>query len=202
MIYYAWAGLEYRRRHGVEPGFIVPSGNLGNAVAATWTKRMGLPLREIVLATNSNRSISAFLDGGNWQVFPTVGTLATAMDVGSPSNMERLLHFFGGEAETRQALRAYSVTDDDIRRVISQGRQQWGEIWDPHTATAVAARERLESHNWILVATAHPAKFETIVEPLIGQTLPIPRSLKWVLDRPSHAIPLPPRLDDFKAALG
>ncbi len=201
MVYYAWAALEYRRRHGVEPGFIVPSGNLGNAAAAIWTKRMGLPLREIVLATNANRSVSAFIDGGNWQVFPTVATLATAMDVGYPSNMERLLHFFGGETETRQALSACRVRDNDIRRVISQGREQWGEIWDPHTATAVAARERLERHDWILVATAHPAKFETIVEPLIGQKLPVPPSLKLVLDRPSHAIQLPPHLNALKEAL-
>ena len=201
MVYYAWAALEYRDRHGAEPGFIVPSGNLGNAAAAMWAWRMGLPLREVVLATNFNRSISAFLDGGRWQAFPTVGTLATAMDVGCPSNMERLLHLFGGEAETRRALRAFRVTDDDIRRVVTRGREEWGEIWDPHTATAVAARDRLDSRDWILVATAHPAKFETIVEPLIGQSVPIPASLREVLDRPSHATPLPPRLEALRVAL-
>jgi threonine synthase len=140
MTYYAWAAMEYRSRHGTDPGFIVPSGNLGNAAAATWTWRMGLPLREIVLATNANRSISAFFEGGAWKVHPTVATLATAMDVGCPSNMERLLHLFGGEAETRLALRACQVTDDEIRRVVTEGQEQWGEVWDPHTATAVAAR--------------------------------------------------------------
>jgi threonine synthase len=202
MSYYAWAALEYRRRHGAEPGFIIPSGNLGNAAAAVWTWRMGLPLREIVLATNANRSISAFFGGGAWQSYPTVATLATAMDVGCPSNMERLLHLFGGEEETREALRACQVTDDEIRRVVTEGHEQWGEIWDPHTATAVAARERLESGDWILVATAHPAKFETVVEPLIGRTLAVPPSLREVLDRPSEATPLAPRLEALKDALG
>jgi threonine synthase len=202
MTYYAWAALEYRSRTGTDPGFIVPSGNLGNAAAATWTWRMGLPLREIVLATNANRSISAFFEGGAWKVHPTVATLATAMDVGCPSNMERLLHLFGGEGETRLALRACQVTDDEIRRVVTEGQEQWGEVWDPHTATAVAARGRLESGDWILVATAHPAKFETVVEPLISRTLPIPASLREVLERPSHATPLPPRLEELKEALG
>jgi threonine synthase len=201
MTYYAWAALEYRRRHGAVPGFIVPSGNLGNATAAAWTWGMGLPLREIVLATNANRSISAFFDGGAWQAYPTLATLATAMDVGCPSNVERLLHLFGGEEETRLALRACQVADDEIRRAVTEGCEQWGEVWDPHTATAVAARERLGSEHWILVATAHPAKFETVVEPLIGQTVPIPPSLREVLDRPSHATPLPPRLEALKEVL-
>jgi threonine synthase len=92
--------------------------------------------------------------------------------------------------------------DDEIRRVVTEGQEQWGEVWDPHTATAVAARGRLESGDWILVATAHPAKFETVVEPLISRTLPIPASLREVLERPSHATPLPPRLEELKEALG
>jgi threonine synthase len=123
------------------------------------------------------------------------------MDVGSASNMERLLHLFGGEEGTRSALRAFLVDDDEIRRVIREGPGTWGEVWDPHTATAVAVRERLDTHDWIVVSTAHPAKFESVVEPLIGREIPVPADLAHLLDRPSHATPIDPDLDTFIAAL-
>jgi threonine synthase len=64
--------------------------------------------------------------------------------------------------------------------------ERWGEPWCPHTAAAVFVREQLESPHWIVVATAHPAKFESIVEPLLGRTLDIPESLAELLGKPSH----------------
>jgi threonine synthase len=202
MVYYAWASREYLRRHGAEPGFIVPTGNLGNAMAAMWARRVGMPIREVVLATNANRAVTAFTAGDAWAPQPTIATLATAMDVGNPSNMERVLHLFGGEDPCRGALRAELVSDDEIRRVIRDGVESWGEVWDPHTATAVAVRERIGGADWVLVSTAHPAKFEGIVEPLIGREIPIPPDLQRLLDQPSHAEEIEPTLDAFRAALG
>lgn len=201
MAYYAWASLRFRARHGSDAGFIVPSGNLGNAAAALWALRCGLPVREVVLATNANPAVTTFFGGAPWAPRPTLNTLATAMDVGSASNMERVLHLFGGEAETRAALRAFRVDDEEIRRVIRDGPASWSEIWDPHTAVAIAARERLDTPDWIVVATAHPAKFEGVVEPLIGREVPIPPELARLLDRPSRAEPLEPDLAAFTAAL-
>lgn len=201
MAYYAWAALEYRGGHGADPGFVVPSGNLGNAAAALWARRVGMPVREVVLATNANPAITRFFSGHPWSPQPTVGTLATAMDVGSASNMERLLHLFGGEAETRAALRAFRVDDDEIRRVIREGQDAWGAVWDPHTATAIAVRERLETPDWIVVSTAHPAKFEGVVEPLVGREIPVPPDLARLLHRESHVTPIDPDLPAFIAAL-
>ena len=201
MAYYAWSSAEYLRRHGIAPGYIIPSGNLGNAVAAMWARRIGMPVREVVMATNANPAITAFTGGAAWAAHPTVSTLATAMDVGSPSNMERVLHLFGGEDAARAALRAVRVDDDEIRRIIRDGPDAWGEVWDPHTATAVAARERIGVSDWILVSTAHPAKFEGVVEPLIGREVPVPPELQRLLDQPSHAEPLEPTLDALRDAL-
>lgn len=201
MAYYAWASASYLRRHGVAPGFIVPTGNLGNALAAMWARRMGMPVREVVLATNANPAVTAFAGGDAWAPRPTVTTLATAMDVGNPSNMERLLHLFGGEAETRGALHAHRVTDDEIRRAIAEGPRRWGAVWDPHTATAAAVRDRVAGRDWVLVSTAHPAKFESVVEPLIGREIDVPPELRRLLDRPSHVQPLAPDLAALRRAL-
>jgi threonine synthase len=201
MAYYAWAAREYVRRHGAEPGFVVPTGNLGNAAAAMWARRVGMPVREVVLATNANPAITAFTGGAPWAPHPTVSTLATAMDVGNPSNMERVLHLLGGEDACRPALRAHAVDDDEIRRVIREGVASWGQVWDPHTATAVAVRERLRGGGWIIVSTAHPAKFESIVEPLIGRAVPVPPELQSLLDRPSHVTQIEPTLEAFRDAL-
>lgn len=202
MAYYAWASMEWMRRHGAAPGFIVPTGNLGNAAAALWARRVGMPIREVVLATNANPAITAFTGGGEWAPRPTVNTLATAMDVGNPSNMERVLHLFGGQDAARGALRAERVTDDEIRAAIRDGAARWGEVWDPHTATAVAVRERLPGEGWIVVSTAHPAKFEAIVEPLVGREIPVPAELQALLDRPSHVTEIDPTLEAFRNALG
>lgn len=201
MVYYAVAGLEYQREHGVAPGVVIPTGNVGSAVGAFWAKRVGLPIRQVALATNANRTITEFLAGGEWAPRPTVATLASAMDVGNPSNMERLFHLFGGADAARRELRAILVDDEVIREQIRAGPERWGEVWDPHTATAVAAREELGTDDWIVVATAHPAKFETIVEPLIGRSVPIPESLARLLDRPSRTEELEPDLDELRRRL-
>lgn len=201
MAYHAWAAREYRTRHGADAGFIIPSGNVGNATAALWARRVGMPIREVVMATNANPALTEFARGEPWAAHPTVSTLATAMDVGSPSNMERIFALFGGEDAARGALRAKRVDDDEIRRVIREGPSRWGEVWDPHTATAVAVRERIGGDHWVVVSTAHPAKFEGVVEPLIGHAIPIPPELQRLLGQPSHTEPLEPTLDALRDAL-
>ena len=201
MTYYARASLEYRRRHGRAPGFIVPSGNLGNATACYWAREIGLPIREVVLPTNRNETVTRFLAGEPWRGRPTVATLASAMDVGNPSNMERLFHLFGGEEPTRRALVGRLVTDEEVTDAIARGPAEWGEVWDPHTATAVVVREELESEDWILVSTAHPAKFESIVEPLVGREVEIPPALAELLDKPSSFTEIGTDLQDLRARL-
>ena len=201
MVYYATSSLEYLRTTGSEPGYVVPSGNTGNALACLWAQRVGLPIREVVFATNANPTLSHFVSTGTWRPQPTVATLATAMDVGDPSNMERVFHLFGGHAQTRDRLRVLPVDDDEIRARIAAGPRDWGEVWDPHTATAVAAREALSGPDWIVVSTAHPAKFEAVVEPLVGREVDVPPALAAILQRPSHAEEIDPSLDALREVL-
>lgn len=200
-VYYAAASLWYLRRRGERPGFIIPSGNLGNSVAAFWARAMGLPVREFALAANANRAVPDYFATGSWAARTTVATLANAMDVGNPSNAERLFDLYTDVEELRRIARAFSVTDEEIARTIKEEFADSGEVFDPHTATALFIRKSLKSPHWVVVATAHPAKFESIVEPLVGRQLEVPPCLAELLERPARFEEIEPTFDSLAASL-
>lgn len=203
MVYYASASLEIWRREGRKASFIVPSGNLGNVTAGVWAREAGLPIGAIVLATNQNRTVTEFVTHGVWQPRPSVATLASAMDVGNPSNMERLRTLF--PARLADHVSAQLVTDDDIRAAIRRDAGTLGYVWDPHGATAAHLYHHLPDDRlgnpWVLVETAHPAKFNEIVEPLVGHEIPVPPALERLLKRPRLEEDLEPTLDALRARL-
>jgi threonine synthase len=205
MAYYAVASLELYRREGRKPNFIVPSGNLGNVAACLWARRIGLPIGEVVLATNDNTTVPDFLRTGEWRPRPSLATLASAMDVGNPSNMERLRWLFGDADGLRTQFSARPVTDEQIRATIRRDFVELSQMWCPHTATAAHVYRNLppERHRerWVLVATAHPAKFSEVVEPLIGTHVPVPPALAELLSLPSLQHEVQPTLDDLREAL-
>ena len=186
--YHAWAAL----KAGEGNHFVVPTGNMGNGLACLWAREMGAGIGRILLTTNANRTIGDYLSSGEYRGRESIGTLANAMDVGDPSNMERLRHHFGGDVERiRAAVSAASVDDGRIRRRIRREHADSGAVLCPHTAAGVDACRGLLAEagapagDWVLAATAHPAKFETVVEPLIGTTVAPPPQLEELLSRPS-----------------
>ncbi len=205
MVYYAKASLELWRESGKRPNFIIPAGNLGNSLAAIWARHIGLPIGEIVLATNANQTIADFLDNGEWRPRPSIATLASAMDVGNPSNMERLRALHPDFAELQTQLGASSVDDIEIRNTIRRDAHELGQIWCPHTATAAKVYRRLVSRgargHWVIVSTAHPAKFHDIVEPQIGHAIPIPPELAKLLNLPRQETEIDTTLAALRAGL-
>ena len=190
-VYYVAASLEVKAHTGEPASFIVPSGNLGNVTACVWARHLGAPIADIVLAHNANRTVPDFLEQGVLRTRPSVATLASAMDVGNPSNLERLTAMYPDAAALRAALSAVSIDDGAIRARIRADHERYGAIWCPHTATAAEAWARLDverrhAGHWVLVATAHPAKFREIVEPLIGRPVPVPESLERLFKRPAR----------------
>ncbi len=205
-IYYAESSLSHYRRTGRKPGYIIPTGNLGNASACIMAREMGLPVGPIIFATNANRTIVDYFESLEWMPRDSMQTLASAMDVGDPSNMERLRKLIGGADVLREQVGVLSVTDEQISVAIKKDFVEFGFATCPHTATATHTWRQLDddlldAHNWILVATAHPAKFETIVEPLIGETVALPPELEEMLSRPAHAISIEPNLESLAAAM-
>jgi threonine synthase len=206
MVYYAASSLEVERRTRAKASYIIPAGNLGNAFAAVWARALGFPIARIVLAHNINRAVPDFLKTGIWQPRPSIATLASAMDVGNPSNMERMRALYPTWSEIREQLSADSVDDATIRTRIGEDFMRFGREWCPHTATAAEVYSRLspverQAHPWVVVATAHPAKFNEIVEPIIGKPVAVPESLDRLLRLPQHAVDLPPTLEALAAAL-
>jgi threonine synthase len=128
------------------------------------------------------------------------------MDVGNPSNMERLRSMYPTVESLRTCLSADSVDDAAIRARITADYADYGRIWCPHTAVAAEVYRRLPAEArrkqpWVLVATAHPAKFNEIVEPLVGTTIEVPPSLARLLRLPRHCMDVAPTLSALAAVL-
>lgn len=202
MGYYTHAALAHWRETGEVLNFAIPTGNLGNALACILARRIGLPIGEVLLATNANDVLSSFFDGGPYEPRASVATLANAMDVGAPSNFERLRWLVPDDGALREGFRAIAVGDAAIRDTIGEVWTRHGVAVCPHTATAIHALDSLAPDGtWAVVATAHPAKFESIVEPIIGEPVAPPPALAALLARPAHADPMPADYAAFRAQL-
>jgi threonine synthase len=205
-VYYAASSLAIWRKHGERASYIVPSGNLGNVMACFWARKIGLPIGDIVLAHDVNRAVPDYFETGEWKPRASIASLASAMNVGNPSNMERVRAVFPGIDDLRNAATAYSVDDDAIRSRIRKDFDRYGQVWCPHTAVAAEVYERLPAERrskgrWVLVSTAHPAKFREIVEPLIGREVPVPEALARLFARPVECTEIEASLAALRGAL-
>ncbi|MSO63054.1 MAG: threonine synthase [Acidobacteria bacterium] len=188
MFYYAYAALQSPAESRVV--ISVPSGNFGNLAAGVMAWRMGVPIAGLIAATNVNDTVPRYLATGVYEPRPSVATVANAMDVGAPSNFERLSWLFGGDRAAMQAMIAANVhSDDDVRRAIARLHRRYGYVADPHTAIAYLGTQAPQHRSTpalehLFLSTAHPAKFAETVEPAIGQAVPMPPALADALARP------------------
>ena len=202
--YFAQAALALQRAHGAAPSFAIPSGNLGHATACALARAMGAPIARVALATNANRTVADWLADGELRPRASVPTLANAMDVGDPSNAERLAWLVPGADDRARALECEAVDDAAIARRIAASAAA-GYVPCPHTACALelVARRRAAGDEgvWCVAATAHPAKFDTVVEPLVGREIAPPRALAALLAQPSRATPIAAEYHELRALL-
>jgi threonine synthase len=157
-------------------------------------RELGLPIARVELATNENRAIPDLFASWRYEPRPSTPTCANAMDVGAPSNVERLLAWWPRVNETRDFLGASSVDERMIIRATAAAERDHGLAICPHTACGYDAALRLRrigvSGPIVVGATAHPAKFESIVERILGRPVEAPPALSAMLARPSSATPL------------
>ena len=199
--FHAVARVGQAGQAGREIVFSTPSGNFGNLTAGLLAKRAGLPIARFVAATNANDVVPLYLETGRFEPRASVSTLANAMDVGHPSNFERMTWLYDGDLDAmRRDVAGCRFTDDDVRATIRRVHGERGYLLDPHSAIAYmgligqVGRVGQVGQMGIFLATAHPAKFAEIVEPIIGRAVEKPAALAQALARPRHIIRIEPSL--------
>lgn len=203
--YYFWGWCAWRRATGGDlPEIVVPSGNYGNLAAGMLAQRMGLPVKRFVAASNVNDVVPEFLRTGVYRPRPSVATPASAMDVGAPSNFERMLWLCGGSEEAlRGELDGFRCDDALIRRTIDDLYERYGYRSDPHSAVGYAA-SAVRSDAGFYLSTAHPAKFGEVIAAVTGAKVPLPEQLAGLDVNPAFSRPMDPdlgALESFVASL-
>jgi threonine synthase len=195
---YAWAQLRGHPSFTKNPLlFSVPSGNLGNLAAGLLAKSMGLSNTSFLAATNANDGVPRYLRTGLFEPRPSRKTMSTAMDVGDPSNFTRILHLYHGDLGLlRRDLSGQRVSDEETREAIRHVHNRYGHLLDPHTAVGFVALERALGERsgtvGVLLATASPAKFADVLEPVLGRAIPLPIELARGLEAERRVTPLEP----------
>jgi threonine synthase len=181
---------------GVEPVFVVPSGNFGNLTAGLLAANLGLPVRHFVAATNQNDVIPEYLRGGEYQPRPSIATLSNAMDVGSPSNFVRMQALFGGSWDRMKTrIHGAMFTDEETRAAIREVKSLYDYAIDPHGAIGWLAARQWRAHHpgssTITLETAHPAKFPDVMVAELGpDAVEVPERLAILANREKQAIQL------------
>ena len=190
--YYAFAWQQWPDKSH-PPVISVPSGNLGNLCAGLLAHRSGLPVAHFIAACNANNAFTQYLDTRNYQSKPTLATISNAMDVGDPSNFVRILQMYEQRFEPLAAVvSSESITDEQTKETLLQLYTDYGYLMDPHGAVAYRALKNCLANDGggggIFLETAHPIKFNEVIEPLIQKTLLVPDAIGNLLDREKQKV--------------
>lgn len=214
VVYYFYAWFRVNKQTGCsEIEFSVPTGNFGDIFAGFIAREMGIPIKRLILATNSNNILSRFVLNGDYSTAEVHQSFSPSMDIQVASNLERYLYFLyqgdskklcsamedfklsgkllfneGQRNKIQETFVAATVDDDATLETIRDFFAQTGYILDPHTAIGVAAGRKTTSGDCPLVclATAHPAKFGEAVKTAIGQEPVLPPALQGITNRPKR----------------
>ncbi|NOZ67370.1 MAG: threonine synthase [Alphaproteobacteria bacterium] len=195
-----------------EVSYSVPTGNFGDIYAGYMAQKMGLPIRQLIVATNRNDILTRVLTSGDYTVGNVSPTISPSMDIQVSSNFERLLHnLYDGQGDevrrlmdgltssgsftidgpelnkAKQIFDAIQVSEGDTEATIKAVFAQTGQLIDPHTAVGVRAAELKNTDPatpMITLSTAHPAKFPDAVEKVTGQHPALPAHMADLFERP------------------
>ncbi|HEY0654190.1 MAG TPA: threonine synthase [Chryseosolibacter sp.] len=185
--------------------FAVPSGNFGNLTGGLLAVKMGLPISHFVVATNKNDVVPEYLRTTKFQPRPSVQTISNAMDVGNPSNFDRILALFDNDfSKISSMISGYGISDDETRDVMRLVQKHSGYVLDPHGAVGYAGlKKHLVGKNQVgvFLETAHPAKFVETVEETLATKVKIPEALQKFMNGQKQAVSLENNFTEFKNML-
>ncbi|MGC3945072.1 MAG: threonine synthase [Chryseolinea sp.] len=202
--FYSFSRLQEKGKPVV---YCVPSGNFGNITGGLLAQRMGLPINHFVAATNLNDVVPEFLRTHKLVTRPSQTTISNAMDVGSPSNIVRMLDLFGGDvSELKKHVTGYAFTDDETRAAMRHVFATADYVVDPHGAVGYLGmkkymREVQPEVTGVFLETAHPAKFKEVVEETLGKQIEIPANLQKFISRNKQSKRMSSEFGDFKTYL-
>lgn len=184
----------------------VPSGNFGNLTAGMLAKRMGLPVKHFIAATNANDIVPEYLKTKQFNPRPSVQTISNAMDVGNPSNFFRLLDLYNKNFDAlTHDITGYSFTDEQTKDVMRTVYEEKKYILDPHGAIGyLGLKEYLKTHGnmtGIFLETAHPAKFQDVVSSTLSKSISLPSTLEKFMSGKKLTTPMSNKFEDFKEYL-
>ncbi len=218
--FYAYARL-HDRDHDEKVVFSVPSGNFGDMIGGVLAMKMGLPVKKFVIATNENDEFPTYLNSGVYEkIEPSRNCISSAMNVGHPSNLARLVALYGGMMDEKGTIRkaasmeemrneiwSLSISDDQTRQTIADAYKQYGLLLEPHGAVGWAglmeylkSLPESDSTNQLCVSleTAHPAKFPEEIEKILHIEPELPPSLEGIDNLPEHVSGLDNSYEAFK----
>ena len=204
-VYYSWAWKLCGKNKPII--FSVPSGNFGNLTGGLLANRMGVPVEKFIAATNANDTFPHFLSSGTIQQQDAVQTISNAMDVGVPSNLDRIQNLFHDDVnQVKVDISSWSFSDKDTKESIREIQNEFNYLLDPHTAVGVLGlntyREKTKSKTkGVVLSTAHPGKFADVIKPIIGNKTSLPESLQIAMKKEKNSIKMPKQFSDLKEYL-
>jgi threonine synthase len=205
--YFLYAFVKIKKYLNGDLLFSVPSGNFGNLIAGLYAWKFGMPVNGFIAAMNANNAFGDFIKGQRFTPRPVKTTNSPALDVGQPSNYERLASFYDeAPSVMRNMVFPAAVNNDETLRAMEQFWKRYGIILDPHAAVAYAAAEQLSptlepGSHVVILATGHPAKKAATVAQATGQTIEIPRRLSMLRERADPLAIIKPNLDALETAI-
>jgi len=218
--FYAYSMLAAK---GEKITFSVPSGNFGDMMGGVLAMKMGLPVEKFIISVNENDEFPKYLKTGIYQkIEPSRNCISSAMNVGHPSNLARLVGLYGGQMDEagviamppdmkamRKDIWSTSVSDEQTRQTIIEAWGQHELLLEPHGAVGWAGLQEYlaenqggkENNPCVVLETAHPAKFPEEINSLLGFDPELPPSLQGIEDKDEQYDSIPTNYDDFKKYL-
>lgn len=200
--YYFYALKQW---NGKQPVISVPSGNFGNLASGVLAHISGLPVEKFIAACNANDVVPRFLQSAEYEPRQSIPTLSNAMDVGSPSNFVRILEIFDNKfVDLKEKLKSVSISDDTTAATMLEVYEDQGYILDPHGAVGYRAlADYLEQHSdskGIFLETAHPVKFDSVIE-ILGTQGEVPTLVDSLFSKEKQSIEMDINYEDLKDLL-